>query len=188
MKGYLDSYHYNFRCPEKRHYYSSILKHAIIISRFPQICHRIRMDTAWAQLQAYTKTYTSSQPLSLSLTHGPHMSSSSSFPPHLPLLSASMASSSSSSTRPGGARGLGGSRLDAAALLLLASPPAHNSRSRARPQHEIKTCSTPTREEWVRTRDARGRRARPPRMLPSRGTAGWGPTSAGARPSGGATG
>ena len=33
------------------------------------------MDTAWAQLQAYTKTYTSSP---LSLTRGPHMSSSSS--------------------------------------------------------------------------------------------------------------
>ena len=35
------------------------------------------MDTAWAQLQAYTKTYTSSP---LSLTRRPHLSSSSSSP------------------------------------------------------------------------------------------------------------
>ena len=70
----MDSCYYNFRCLEKRHYYSPILKHAIIIFRFPQICHRIRMDTAWAQLQAYTKTYTSSQPLSpVTDTRAPHV-------------------------------------------------------------------------------------------------------------------
>ena len=38
------------------------------------------MDTAWAQLHTYTKTYTSSP---LSLTRGPHMSSSSSSSPNL---------------------------------------------------------------------------------------------------------
>jgi len=38
------------------------------------------MDTAWAQLQTYTKTYTLSP---LSLTRGPHMSSSSSYSPVL---------------------------------------------------------------------------------------------------------
>ena len=61
--------------------------------------------------------------------------------PHLPLLSVAMAMASSSSstrpssssrTRPSGARGLGGSRLNAGAPLLLVSPPARSSRSRSR--------------------------------------------------------
>ena len=35
---------YNFRYSEKRYYYSSILKHVIIIFRFPQVCYKICMN------------------------------------------------------------------------------------------------------------------------------------------------
>jgi hypothetical protein len=58
-KGYLEPSHYNFPKLEKRHYYSRILKFAIAILDFPQICHRIRMKTTRAQLQVYRKTYIS---------------------------------------------------------------------------------------------------------------------------------
>ncbi|XP_066316199.1 anther-specific proline-rich protein APG-like [Miscanthus floridulus] len=58
------------------------------------------------------------------------------------MASSSTRPNSSSSTRPSGARGLGGSRLDAGAPLLLVSPPAHSSRSRlsagaAAPAHKL---------------------------------------------------
>jgi hypothetical protein len=41
------------------HYYSHILKFAIVILNFPQICHRICMKTTRAQLYVYTKTHIS---------------------------------------------------------------------------------------------------------------------------------
>jgi hypothetical protein len=56
LRGYLVPSHEL----EKRHYYSCILKFAIAILNFPQICHRRRMKTTGAQLQVYTKTYISS--------------------------------------------------------------------------------------------------------------------------------
>jgi hypothetical protein len=55
----LDCGHYNFSGLEKHHYYSRILKFAITIVDFPQICHGIRMKTTQVQLQVYTKTYIS---------------------------------------------------------------------------------------------------------------------------------
>jgi hypothetical protein len=55
--GYLEPSYYNFPKLEKRHYYSRILKFAIAILDFPQICHEIRIKTTRTQLQAYTKTY-----------------------------------------------------------------------------------------------------------------------------------
>ena len=62
--GFLDPHHYNFRSLEKRHYYSSISKYTITIFRFSQKCHRIRMETTWAQLQVYTNTYIALKALS----------------------------------------------------------------------------------------------------------------------------
>jgi hypothetical protein len=59
LKGYLVPGHYYFSELEKRHYYSRILKFSITIFNFPQICHKIRMKTSRAQLQAYMKTYIS---------------------------------------------------------------------------------------------------------------------------------
>jgi hypothetical protein len=58
-KGYLVPGYNYFPELEKRHYYSRILKFAITIFNFPQICHKIRMKTSRVQLQAYRKMYIS---------------------------------------------------------------------------------------------------------------------------------